>query len=151
MRSCVACAVFLAIFLAVGTAQQRPCSYGRFRTGESDLCVSCAPNYVFDEGLRNTADPCVCRSGFEAAKSPGECVMCPPGKKAMQNAVCTLCEVGTFASFSGQTSCTSCLAQDACTVLGCTRCESTLVYSTAQCLLPQRKTQPGDDFSLFKR
>jgi len=152
MRFCIVCALFVGTFLAFGKAQQRPCSYGRFREVASQLCVSCAPNHVLDEGLRasNLPNPCVCRNGFEIDASQSECTMCPPGKKALQNEACTLCAKGTFASFSGETSCTECLSENACSAPGCTHCEDTLQYSNIVCHLPQRKIQPGDDFSLFK-
>ena len=152
MRFCMTFLVFMATSLVFGIAQQRPCSHGRFRTVDTGACVSCAPNYVLDEGLRATGvvNPCVCRSGFEAATVPDECVMCPPGKNSLQNTPCTPCAPGTFASFSGQTSCTRCLAPHACTSSGCIYCENNHVISSEACPVPQRKMQPGDDFSLFK-
>jgi len=152
MRFCMTFLVFIATFLVFGMAQQRPCSHGRFRTVETDPCVACAPNYVFDEDVRATGvvDACVCRSGFEAANVPDECVMCPPGKISLQNTPCTPCAVGTFASFSGQTSCTTCQTPDLCTSPGCIHCKKNDVISSEACPVPQRKMQPGDDFSLFK-
>jgi len=144
--------LFCALFFDAVSAE-RPCSYGLFRRQPGLACTSCPHNQEFNEmKFRTTpANPCVCRGGFTNTATGDEgCVMCEAGKHSDHTNTCQLCGIGKYASFAGQTACTSCQIPQFCANTGCTRCASPRTGSISQCLGQQRQTQNTDDFSLYK-
>jgi len=143
--------VLYAVFAPFVTSE-RPCSFGRFRGDSDGKCVSCPQNKVFDHAtyLNTSATHCICRGGFEKHQDTDTCTKCPPGKHAYTPNVCSECETGKFASFSGQTACTDCQELQQCTSTGCTQCSSTKNQSNPNCDVLQKHVDGTDDFSLYK-
>jgi len=150
-RGLFVCALYIHAALS-----ERPCSYGRFRQTPGLACVSCPENHVFNEIKSGTtpANPCVCRGGFTGLKNTSTgsvtCVMCQAGQYSDETNTCQQCAIGTYASFAGQTACTSCQSPQFCDNGGCTRCTSPSAVSLLQCEGPRRQIRNTDDFSLYK-
>jgi hypothetical protein len=121
--ACVSCADGST---SVGGNDCTPCAAGSYST-QGDVCSECdAGRYSLDGASNCTACPdstvslpnasscSLCPSG-QQGRNGTECVQCPAGFFGVDGA-CSVCDVATFASTTGQTFCETCAVSSWCPI-----------------------------------
>lgn len=124
-QSCEACApgTFKS---TVGSSECSQCAPGMYSTTSgatnSSVCVACGDLKTSTVGSSSPAS-CVCVAGYEVSDTDdtNDCVACTSGKFSnASNRTCVSCALGSYASGSGATACTTCPIHSTTVSLGAT-------------------------------